>query len=91
MFDGDPDERRFSLVRSSYVWNSSCWLKRAKEVRAVDAGPSPSSHSKDSQRRFVASATTGAAPLKHRFSAGVIGGTKSICRLSLPVLTPPGI
>lgn len=90
MSDGGPDERRFSLVRS-YAWYCSCWLKCAKEVRAVDAGPSPSSQSKGSQRRFVASVTTGAAALKLRLNPDATGGTQRAARLSLPVLTPPGI
>ena len=90
MSDGGSGERRFSLVRS-YVWSSYCWLKHAKEVRTVDAGPSPSSHSKGSLRRFVARLAAGAAPLKLRFSADATSGPKSLCRLSLPVLSPPGI
>jgi hypothetical protein len=90
MSDGGPGERRFSLVRS-VVWYSFCWLKCAKEVRTVDAGPSPSSQSNGSQRRFVASVTTGAAALKARFNTDATGGMKSVCRLSLPVMNPPGI
>ena len=90
MSDGGSGERRFPLARS-YAWYPSSWLKRAKEVRILDAGPSPSSQSSGSLWRFVARLTTGAAPLKLRFSTGATGGTKSACRLSLPVHTPPGI
>ncbi len=90
MSDGGPGERWFMLVRSA-VCSSSCWLKRAKEVMTVDAGPSPSSsQSNGSQRRFVASVTTEAAALQAHLGAA-IGGTKRLCRLSLPVFTPPGI
>ena len=90
MSDGGPGER-WSLLARSVVWYASCWLKCAKEVRTLDAGPSPSSQSNGSQWRFAARVTTGAASLKPGFSAGVSGGTQSVCRLSLPVLRPPGI
>jgi len=41
MSDGGSGQRCSSLVRSA-DWYCFCWLKRAKEVRTVDAGPSPS-------------------------------------------------
>ena len=90
MSDGGPGERWLALVRSVCLY-TVCWLKCAKEVRAVDAGPSPSRQSSSSQRRFVARVTTGAAPLKPHFSARATGGTKSVCRLTSPVFAPPGI
>lgn len=90
MSDGGSGERRFSLGRSS-IWSSFCWLKRAKEVRTVDAGPSPSSQSKGSLWRFVARLAIGAETLKLAFNAEATSGTKIARRLSLPVLSPPGI
>ena len=89
MSDGGSGERRFPLVRSTVLYDLR-WLKCAKEVRAVDAGPSPSSQSKGSLWRFVARVTTGAAALRPGFSVGGTGGTQGACRLVLPVLSPPG-
>lgn len=89
MSDGGSGEQPFLLVRST-VWSYMCWLYHAKGVRTVDAGPSPSSYSQDSQRRFLASWTTEAETARHSRSADAIDGMNNARRLSSPVFAPPG-